>query len=148
MQIFNTASKGNLYVAQIKNKSVAKSALTFSSVPLPTNTPSLLKENKGKDVSVSLVPGGGAVSGASNVWGATASSTPASATQSTTVKTGGAPVISLSKPAPWAKPAPAPAGPGGSSESHSGDSAAASEGNIVSEGECDQRCFNMHVLLV
>lgn len=77
---------------------------SVAAAPIPTNTPSLLKENKGKDLNVNLVPSVGSANTSSSVWGT-------SSTASANKPTSAAAQPSLSKPAPWAKPAPAATNP-------------------------------------
>jgi len=92
---------GPLYLAQItKSKNVVPKVIGAVTAPIPTNTPSLLKENKGKDLSVALVPNVSS-SASSSVWGVT----PAQGVKPIPTSTPSTnPQMSLSKPAPWAKP--------------------------------------------
>lgn len=96
------------------NKGVGKAiggaaAPTASLAPVPLNTPSVKRENNGRDPSINLVPVRNA-----GVWGQ--SGNPAEESAGETRPTAQS-TAALTKPAPWAKPASAP--------SEASDSAAA-----------------------
>lgn len=86
----------------IGKKVVAKS-IGAAAAPVPVNTPSLKSENKGKDVSVTLVP----QTNSSAAWSQSSQSA-TKASDSPLLQPVAAPTSVAAKPAPWAKPGTAP----------------------------------------
>jgi hypothetical protein len=82
-------------------RAIGGAAAPVAAAPIPLNTPSMKKENNGKDVNVTLVP-----VGTNGVWGSNASAPVPEVKPLEEIiqqqKVAAAPVIS-SKPAPWAK---------------------------------------------
>lgn len=106
-----------------------------AAAPTPLNTPSLRKENGGKDVNVALVPLGGA-----GVWGSAATAEPKQEEiplPASFSRHDSAPTPSASRPAPWASRAKSDPTPGQSGPTPAGGAKGANWADVDSDEEGD-----------
>lgn len=99
----NTYSNPNGIAVLRGNKGVGKAiggaaAPTATLAPVPLNTPSVKRENNGRDPSVNLVPPRNA-----GVWGGQSGNS-ATDEQTSEARSSAQATAALTKPAPWAKP--------------------------------------------